>query len=346
MADRRLLVAGGVALLSLGLATTGLLVMASREPAPTPVASVEVPGTPEMDPAVEIDVQEAPAVDTEGDRTPALADEAAPVPAPTPEVVDSSPPPETAAAADPAEALPDARDATTPLAEAPADDGREEEPLVDTPDAAVPPPVGPTRLVVVATGIAWNAELAAAAAARLPLKVVFALPADLPQAAQRLSDWRATGREVLVRFAWQSTGDASDSVPLDAMRGVQAGRLEAQWARLSTASGGVVVEPDAARVLEPLAMGLADATGAIMLLGTEHTAPPPAARRVDPALLGEAGFTEVMHEIAHGTSDEPVRVLLLELYPALLEPVLEWLGELEAAGVELAGLDAVHGEEP
>jgi hypothetical protein len=67
----------------------------------------------------------------------------------------------------------------------------------------------PWRVVVIATGIAWNDELAAAAAFRLPSSVAFAVPADLPAAAERLGRWRAAGRGVAVRFDWRHAATAS-----------------------------------------------------------------------------------------------------------------------------------------
>jgi len=257
-----------------------------------------------------------------------------------------APPPEQAATGEAASAQtadPDAVDEAAPAAaeleDAPAPIA-EPAPGSERAAATEAAPSPPQRLVVVATGVAWNEDLAAAAAFRLPSAVAFALPADLPAAVERLDRWRQAGRTVAVRFDWRPAETAAgDAVPLEAGPGVQAGRMEAQWAALEAAAGAVVVEPHAAQALAPVARRLAASRGAPVLLASAAPAPPPEAWRLDAGLLGERALDEALARVVEGTSAGDTLVLLVEVYPALLDRLAAWLRELDDRGIALVPLD-------
>ncbi|MFP4362193.1 MAG: hypothetical protein ACLFTG_16215 [Alphaproteobacteria bacterium] len=258
---------------------------------------------------------------------------------PSPVVVTLPPPP-------PDEASPDTTEPEA--APAPAPTG-EPEVALSLPEAAerAPPqaataasPSPPRRLVVVATGIAWNDELAAAAAFRLPAAVTLALPADLPAAEERLARWRALGRTVVVRVDWRPTTQSDGgAVPLEAGTGVQAGRMEAQWAGLEDAAGAVVVEPHAAEALAPVARSLAASREAPVLLGARGPAPPPQAWQLDAGRLGERALDDALDRVVEGTAAGDTMVLLIEVYPALLDRLATWLRDLDDRGIALVPLD-------
>jgi hypothetical protein len=224
-----------------------------------------------------------------------------------------------------------------------SDDGEPSELAVAPPvSKTVTAPSPPERVIVVATGIAWNDDLAAAAAFRLPSKVAFALPADLPTAVERLARWRAAGREVAVRFDWRTSAVAQgDAVPLAAGPGVQAGRMEEQWAALGAAVAAVVVEPQAAEALAPIARSLAASRDAPVLLGSDTPAPPPRAWRLDAGLLGERDLEDALARVAEGTAAGDTVVLLIEVYPALLDRLVAWLRGLEDRGIALVPVDTL-----
>ncbi len=202
-------------------------------------------------------------------------------------------------------------------------------------------PATPARLVVVATGIAWNDDLAAAAAFRLPSAVAFALPADLPTAVERLARWRAAGRGVVLRLAWRAAPTAEgDVVPLDGPRARQAGGLEAQVARLD-ADAAAIVEPHAAAALAEIARSVDVNLDAPLLRGSAEPAPPPRAWRLDAGLSGERGFEAALQRIVDGTVAGETLVVLIEIYPALLDRVVTWLRGLEEHGIALVPLDAL-----
>ena len=212
-------------------------------------------------------------------------------------------------------------------------------------DAAEAAP--PQRVVVVATGLAWNDELAAAAAFHLPEPVAFALPADFPAAEERLAGWRAAGRAVAVRFDWRATADvatAGAAVPLAGRPAVQAARMTAQWSELEDATAAVVVEPRAAEALAPIARSLATSRGAPILLAAETPAAPPRAWRLDPGLLGEAGLEAALDRVVESMRIGDTLVLLIEIYPALLDRLADWLRGLEAHGIALAPLDSLSAD--
>lgn len=220
-----------------------------------------------------------------------------------------------------------------------ADDARAR--AADTEIALAPP----TRLAVVATGIAWNDELAATAAFRLPPTVTFAVPADLPTAVERLARWRAAGRAVALRLIWRpAAGHDGPAIPLGAAPEVQAARMEAQWAELDRAAAAVVVEPDAARALAAIATRVATGLDATVLLGADEPAPPPRAWRVDAGLLGERGLERALDRVVAGTAAGETLVVLVEIYPALLDRLVAWLDELDARGIALVPLERL-GEE-
>ncbi len=209
---------------------------------------------------------------------------------------------------------------------------------------AVPVEEASPRLVLVVTGVAWNPTFADQMLERLPDDVVLALPADLPGAADRLARWQGEERAVLIRFAWQLADDDATAATLDASVDSQVARLEEQWQALAGADGAVVVEPAAADALGTAAMRLTERAEKPVLLGSDTVATPPRALRVDAALLGESAFATALDGIVTHRDDHNVTVVLLELYPALVEPVLAWLDELDAAGLKLAGITALQGE--
>jgi hypothetical protein len=172
--------------------------------------------------------------------------------------------------------------------------------------------------------------------------VAFALPADLPAAAERLARWRAAGRGVAVRFDWRHAAPAAaGAVPLAADRGVQAARMAAQWSTLETAAAAVVVEPAAAETLAPVAGSLAASREAPVLLGAAEPAPPPAAWRLDAGGLGEDGLDDALARAVVGTSAGDTLVVLVEVYPALMDRLVDWLRGLEEAGIALVPLDTL-----
>ncbi len=234
-------------------------------------------------------------------------------------------------------------DVTTPSA-APAAGGAPAPQEPARPAGGAPP----EQVVVVATGLAWNEEFARSAAIRLPPAVVFALPADLPDAKRRLDDWQAAGRDALVRFAWSATASdpASSSIPLDGLREAQAARMEAQWRALDQAAGALIVEPAAATALAPVALSLADTMGLPVLPAAADAAPPPAAWRLDPALLGATGLEEALARVGHEPIGSPVLVVLVEIYPRLLDEIARWIHGLDEAGVRLARIDALEALHP
>jgi hypothetical protein len=302
VADRHLVTAAGAFILALVVAGGALIALGVREPRPPAVAVVSVP--PPAD---------APAAG--GGVEAAAPDESA-----------ASGPPQPAAVA-----TDEPSSAVTP-AEPPA-----------PPEPATGPALAPpTRLVVVATGIAWSDDLAAAAASRLPSTVAFALPADLPSAVDRMARWQAVGRRVAVRFDWRSGATAAaDAVPLEARPAVQAARMEEQLGALAAATGAVVVEPHAADALATVAGRLAASRDAPVLLGSAAPAPPPRAWRLDPGLLGERGLEDALSSVVAGTAAGDTLVLLVEVYPALLDHLVRWLRGLEEHGIALVSLDTL-----
>lgn len=306
MADRQLAGAAACFVAALVLAGMALVLLGLREPTPPATARVSVP---------------------------------APPPAATTQALPSSE--DVARDAEPSSAQPPA--ATVPARRDEAGAGGD---AATAADPAVTASAPPSRLVVIATGIAWNDELAAAAAFRLPSAVAFALPADLPTAVERLSRWAAAGRRVVVRFDWRpSTAAGGGVVPLEAERAVQAARMEEQLARLGEAAAGVVVEPHAALTLAPAVRSLAAVADRPILMGATTPAPPPFAWRLDAALSGEAGFEEALASVLDGTEAGETLVLLVEIYPALLDRFVLWLRELEATGIALVPVDAVGEDE-
>ncbi len=208
-------------------------------------------------------------------------------------------------------------------------------------EAATPP----RRVVVIATGIAWNDELAAAAAFRLPSAVAFALPADLPAAAERLDRWHAAGRGVAVRFDWRHAATAAaGAVPLAADRGVQAARMAAQWSQLEDASAAVVVEPAAAGALAPVARSLAASREAPVLLGAAEPAEPPQAWRVDAGRLSEGELEDALARAVAATPAGDTLVVLVEVYPALMDRLVDWLRGLDDDDIALVPLDRLAGD--
>jgi len=257
-------------------------------------------------------------------------------PPPSDEPPAAAPTPMPPAAAAPSPGAAGASDGAA--AAATADEGAD-----DGADDGVEAP--PRRVVVIATGIAWNDELAAAAAFRLPSSVAFALPADLPAAAERLGRWRAAGRGVAVRFDWRHAATAAAvAVPLAADRGVQAARMAAQWSALETAAAAVVVEPAAAATLAPVARSLAASREAPVLLGADTPAPPPEAWRLDAGRLGEGELEEALARAVAGTPAGETLVLLVEVYPALMDRLVDWLRGLDDAGIALVPLDTLAGD--
>lgn len=212
----------------------------------------------------------------------------------------------------------------------------------DEPEVALAPPA---RLAVVATGIAWNDELAATAAFRLPPTVTFAVPADLPTAVERLARWRAAGRAVALRLIWRpSAAHDGRAIPLAAAPEVQAARMEAQWAELDGAAAALVVEPEAARALAAIARRVATGLDATVLLGADEPAPPPRAWRVDAGLLGERGLERALDRVVAGTAAGDTLIVLVEIYPALLDRLVAWLAELDERGIALVPLDRLAEE--
>jgi hypothetical protein len=246
---------------------------------------------------------------------------------------------------------------TAPVADEPSDDdaaGREppavaaadEEPGAAASEAAVAAPEPPRRVAVVATGIAWNDDLAASAAFRLPAAVAFALPADLPTAAERAARWDAAGRAVVLRFAWApAPAGAGRVIPLDGPRERQAGRMEQQWRALEGVTAAAVIEPHAAASLAPIARNVAAATGELLLLASPEPAPPPYAWRLDAGLLGEAGFEAALQRVVEGTVAGDTLILLIEVYPALMDRLVDWLRALGDHDIALVELDALAEEQ-
>ena len=307
MADRRLAVAAACFIVALVIAGGALVALATRQPPAPAAAVVAVPPPPP-----------APTADKA-----ATADEAAPTAAAEPSAAAAAPAPTDAESAD-------AQSADAAPGGEPA-----------RPDAAAPP----ERLIVIATGIAWNDDLAAAAALRLPPAVAFALPADLPTAVERLARWRAAGREVALRFDWVAAAASADSaVPLRAGPAAQAGRMEQQWAALDGATAAVVVEPHAAEALASIARSVAADRRAPVLLGTTTPAPPPRAWRLDADRLGERQLEDALTRVVDGVATGGTLVLLLEIYPALLDRFVDWLGGLADHGVALVPLDVLAGD--
>ena len=270
-----------------------------------------------------------------------------PPPVPPPAMVAVPPPPpsvDSPAAEPPAEPREVGKEAAARRGPEVVDDASGER-AREAPAAAEAAP--PQRVVVVATGLAWNDELAAAAAFHLPEPVAFALPADFPAAEERLAGWRAAGRAVAVRFDWRATADvatAGAAVPLAGRPAVQAARMTAQWSELEEAAAAVVVEPRAAEALAPIARSLATSRGAPVLLAAETPAAPPRAWRLDPGLLGEAGLEAALDRVVESMRIGDTLVLLIEIYPALLDRLADWLRGLEAHGIALAPLDSLSAD--
>jgi len=310
MAKRRL-VAAAALVLALTVGGAALMLADRREPAPPPTTTVAVPPVPADEPA-------PAAAGGPADVAPdAIADEGTGAPT-----------------AEPENAVESAGDAG---ADAPT----------STPVEAVTAPQPPARLVVVATGIAWNDDLAAAASFRLPKAVGFALPSDLPAAPERLARWTAAGRQVAVRFAWDRIAtEAGTAVPLEDAEERQLARMASQWRELEAATAGVVVEPHAAAALAQVAARTAEAIGRPVLLGAGEPAAPPHAWRLDAGLLGEAGLDDALAAVANGTAAGDTLVVLLELYPTLMDEFVAWLRDLEERGVALVPLAELAANEP
>jgi polysaccharide deacetylase 2 family uncharacterized protein YibQ len=232
-------------------------------------------------------------------------------------------------------------EAETPAAEEPPEPERS-----GAAEAVVAAPERPRRVAVVATGIAWNDDLAAAAAFRLPAAVAFALPADLPTAAERAARWRAAGRAVVLRLAWAPTpATEARVIPLDGPRERQAGRMEQQWRAVDDVTAAAVVAPHAAEALAPIGRNVAAGRDGLLLLASPEPAPPPHAWRLDAGLLGEAGFERALERVIDGTVAGDTLILLVEVYPALMDRLVEWLRQLGEHDIALVTLD-VLAEEP
>jgi hypothetical protein len=307
--DRRLVAAAAAFILALVVAGGALVTLGVREPRLPATAVVEVPPPPPVAP------------EDAGDDVPGDGGDA-----PGATATSAQPPPLASPPSDEAVVAPE------PVAPAGAAPDRA------TRAAAASPP---ERLVVIATGIAWNDDLAATAAFRLPSAVAFALPADLPAAVERLARWRAGGRGVALRFDWREPANVPGAaVPLAAGPGVQAGRMEQQWAELDVAAA-VVVEPEAASALAPVAERLAASREAPVLLGSATPAAPPRAWRLDADLLGERALEDALARVVEGTVAGDTLVLLVEIYPALLDRFVQWLRELDDHGIALVPLDTL-----
>ena len=334
MADRRLAAAAACFIVALVIAGGALVALATRQPPAPAAAVVAVPPPPPVAPGE--DASARPSAPTTAEATPAEATPAEATPAEA-----------TPAEATPAEATagtggepPEPAEATTAEAAAAVAETRPTD--AAEPAARTAPP---ERLIVIATGIAWNDDLAAAAALRLPPAVAFALPADLPTAVERLARWRAAGREVALRFDWVAAAASADvAVPLGAGPAAQAGRMEQQWAALDGAAAAVVVEPHAAEALASIARSVAADRRAPVLLGTTTPAPPPRAWRLDADRLGERQLEDALTRVVDGVATGGTLVLLLEIYPALLDRFVDWLGGLADHGVALVPLDVLAGD--
>lgn len=348
MAERRVILAGGAFTAALVFALAAWLVALSRAPTPSPPPiTVAIPARAPVPP---------PAADERPvENPPQPGDVSAPAPpsppAPSPvdargghleverDVPDGEP---TAVERDAGAGADEPDDRLAFARDRSADDLATDE--ADPAAVATAPAVRPRRVVVIATGIAWSEDLARAAAARLPVEVAFALPADLPDAAARLADWRADGRDVVLRFAWApvATEASGDAIPLDAGREVQAARIKAQWTPLAgDVQGAVIVEPEVTRAIGEVAQSVALDAGRPLVLGAPALDTAPRAWRLDPALLGEQGFHAALAGLAAAAQPDP-SILLLEIYPGLLEEIARWLDGLDdEPGVALGRLDAV-----
>jgi len=76
-------------------------------------------------------------------------------------------------------------------------------------------------------------------------------------------------------------------------------------------------------------------------LGAAEPAPPPAAWRLDAGGLGEDGLDDALARAVVGTPAGDTLVVLVEVYPALMDRLVDWLRGLEAAGIALVPLDTL-----
>ncbi|NBB70840.1 MAG: hypothetical protein GVY33_11045 [Alphaproteobacteria bacterium] len=105
-----------------------------------------------------------------------------------------------------------------------------------------------------------------------------------------------------------------------------------------------MVEPAAAATLAPVARSLAASREAPVLLGADTPAPPPRAWRLDAGRLGEGELEDALARTVAGTPAGDTLVLLVEVYPALIERLVDWLRGLEEDGIALVPLDTLTGD--
>ncbi|MEO1090416.1 MAG: hypothetical protein AAFX81_07285 [Pseudomonadota bacterium] len=247
---------------------------------------------------------------------------------------------ETVAGATPA--VEEARQPTITLPTAPTPGVEPPIAEASTAEASVP------RLVVVATGVAWNESLAATADAALPKAVAFALPYDLPRAADSADLWLDAGREVLVRAAVVEgvTVAEATAVGLDDDSALQGTRLRQQLASHPNAVGLVVAEPAAAAELDgALEILRGDGRWAV-LEAARGPAPVPAAWRIDAATLNEDGFERALSALVETAHRAPPAVALIEVYPGLVDDLANWLDAATAEGITLASVGTLRTTSP